>query len=79
MARSQTAATPAPAKKPAATKAHRPTRRVTKKAPVAAVEFSPAAHHEEIAIAAYLLWLEQGGSSEQNWLIAEAEVRTRYQ
>ena len=76
MARSQTAAAPA------ATKPHRPTRRVTKKAPVAAIAFDPGEHHHEIAVAAYLIWLERGDaphSPEENWLRAEAEVRSRYQ
>ncbi len=76
MARSQTAAAPA------AVKPHRPTRRVTKKAPAVAAEFNPADYHQEIAVAAYLLWLEQGDaprSPEENWLRAEAEVRSRYQ
>jgi hypothetical protein len=44
-----------------------------------AVEFNPAEYHEEIAVAAYLTWLEKGGSAEENWLKAEAEVRSRYQ
>jgi hypothetical protein len=77
MARSQPAAATAAAK----SKTHRPTRRVTsKKAPAAAL-FDPTEHHEEIAVAAYLAWLEQGDSphsSEENWLRAEAEVRGRY-
>ena len=76
MARSQTVAVPA------ATKPHRPTRRVEKKTPVAAVAFNPAEHHHEIAVAAYLIWLERGdapNSAEENWLRAEAEVRSRYQ
>ena len=79
MARSQTVAVAAPAKTNAKTKTYRPTRRVTEKAPIAAVEFSPAEHREEIAVAAYLTWLDQGGSEEENWLKAEAEVRGRYQ
>ena len=76
MARSQTATTPAPAKP------HRTTRGVAKavepKETVVAAEFSPAEHHDEIAVAAYLTWLVQGGSAEENWLTAQAEVRDRY-
>ncbi len=75
MARSQTAVAPAK------TKPHRPTRRVPKIAPVEVAEFNPAEHHDEIAVAAYLLWLEGGDaphSPEENWLKAEQEVRARY-
>ena len=75
MARSQTAAAPA------AKKSHRPTSRVTKKGPVPVVEFNPADHREEIAVAAYLIWQQRGDGSdspEENWLRAEAEVRSRY-
>ena len=73
MARSQTAAPPAKAK------SHRPTRRVTKK-PGAVAEFNPAEHHHEIAVAAYHCWLERGdapGSPDQDWMRAEAQVRSR--
>jgi hypothetical protein len=76
MARSQTVAVPA------ATKPHRPTRRVEKKAPVAAVAFNPAEHHHEIAVTAYHLWLERRdapNSPEEDWFRAEVEVRSRYQ
>ena len=76
MARSQTAAAPA------ATKSHRPTRRVSKKAPAAAGEFNPAEHQQEIAVAAYFIWQEQGSmpcSPEENWFAAEEQVRGRYQ
>jgi hypothetical protein len=55
---------------------------VTKKAPEAVIEFQPAEHQHEIALAAYHLWLDRGetpSSPEQNWLQAEAEVRSRYQ
>jgi hypothetical protein len=75
MARSQTAAAPA------ATKPHRPTRRVTKSTPAAVVIFDPTEHHHEIALAAYHCWLERGnaqGSPEQDWSRAEALVRSRY-
>jgi Protein of unknown function (DUF2934) len=75
MARSQTAVAPAKSKP------HRPTRRVPKIAPVEVAEFNPAEHHDEIAVAAYLTWLEQRGaprSPEENWLKAEQEVRARY-
>ena len=74
MARSQTAAAPAKAKP------HRPTRRVTKSAPGAVAEFNPAEHHHEIAVAAYHCWLERGdapGSPDQDWMRAEAQVRSR--
>jgi hypothetical protein len=75
MARSQTAAAPA------ATKTHRPTGRVTKSSPRAVAKFNPAEHHHEIALAAYHCWLERGdtpGSPEQDWMRAEAQVRSRY-
>jgi hypothetical protein len=74
MARSQTAVAPAKSKP------HRPTRRVPKITPVE-VEFSPSEHHDEIAVAAYLIWLEGGDaprSPEENWLKAEQEVRASY-
>ena len=73
MARSQTAVAPAK------TKPHRPTRRVPKIAPVEVAEFNPGEHHDEIAVAAYLIWLgDAPHSPEENWLQAEKEVRARY-
>jgi len=73
MARSQTAVVPAK------TKPHRPTRRVPKMTPVEVAEFNPAEHHDEIAVAAYLIWLSDAPRSpEENWLKAEQEVRARY-
>ncbi|HEY4358157.1 MAG TPA: DUF2934 domain-containing protein [Acidobacteriaceae bacterium] len=74
MARSQTVAAPA------ATKPHRPTRRVNQKAPVAVAEFNPDDHQDEIAEAAYHLWLERNTpvTPEQDWIRAVAIVRGRY-
>jgi hypothetical protein len=75
MARSQTAVAPAKSKQ------HRPTRRVPKLTPVEVAEFNPVEHHHEIAVSAYLIWLERGDaphSPEENWLQAEQEVRARY-
>jgi DUF2934 family protein len=64
-------------------KAHRSARGVRKKppgvpAPRPVPQFDSAAHHEEIAQAAYSKWLERPGFQEQDWLTAEAEVRARY-
>ena len=76
MARTQTAP-----QKASANKTHRTPLRVTKSTPAAVLEFNPAEHHHEIALAAYHCWLERGdtpGSPEQDWLQAEAEVRNRY-
>jgi hypothetical protein len=48
-------------------------------APVEVAEFNPAEHHDEIAVAAYLIWLSDAPRSpEENWLKAEQEVRARY-
>lgn len=44
-------------------------------------DFDAAAHRKEIAQVAYRLWLERAdgpGSPEQDWLQAEAEVRSKY-
>jgi hypothetical protein len=47
--------------------------------PVEVAEFNPAEHHDEIAVAAYLIWLgDAPHSPEENWLKAEQEVRARY-
>lgn len=35
--------------------------------------------HEQIARAAYELWQQRGGSAEQNWLDAEAQLRQQSQ
>jgi hypothetical protein len=70
---------PTPATKP---QAHRSARSASKKAVVpasaAVPEFDAAAHHEEIAEAAYCKWRERAGSPEEDWLKAEIEVRARY-
>jgi len=45
------------------------------------VVFDPAAHHEEIASAAYFLWLDRGagpGSESEDWLQAVEIVAARY-
>jgi hypothetical protein len=84
MARTRTAtpavpATPSPTKP--ATKPHRAPRRAAKSTAAAVLEFNPAEHHHEIALAAYQCWLERGdalGSPEQDWMWAEAEVRRRH-
>ena len=79
MPRTQT--TPAPATKP---KNHRSAQTASKKrariptAPALAPEFDVAAHHQEIAQVAYRNWLERAGSSEEDWLKAEIEVRAKY-
>lgn len=78
MARSQTAVKPAPSK-PHRASSGAPKKAAVKKQTIVAPEFSPGDHHEEIAVAAYLTWLECGGCAEENWLKAEAEVRSRYQ
>jgi hypothetical protein len=44
-------------------------------------DFDAAAHRKEIAQVAYRLWLERAdgpGSPEEDWLQAEAEVRSKY-
>jgi len=43
--------------------------------------FDPVAHQKEIAQVAYRIWLERAdrpGSPEEDWLKAEAEVRSKY-
>ena len=84
MARVRTATSPTTETKarrsaPVATERKRtPVRRKT--VPTVAA-FDPAAHHEEIAIAAYLNFLARDGapgSSEEDWLLAETSVRTKY-
>jgi len=85
--------TPAPkrasrAKSPASTHAARPdslpraaaARRPAVRKRVAA-GFDPAAHHEEIAREAYLLWLARGmshGHDQEDWYRAVEIVRSRY-
>jgi hypothetical protein len=80
--RTSTPAVPAtPSATKTATKTHRAPRRVAKRSGAAVLEFNPAEHQHEIAVAAYYCWLERGdapGSPEQDWLRAEAEVRSRY-
>jgi hypothetical protein len=68
---------PLPATKP---KAHRSASKKPQPGPTstAVQEFDVAAHHEEIAQAAYCKWRERAGSPEEDWLNAEIEVRARY-
>jgi hypothetical protein len=85
MPKTTTASTPA-----TEPKAHRSARTGAKKSarvtPVpeplqqlaAAVEFDVASHHDEIAQAAYRIWLERTGSAEEDWLKAEIEIRAKY-
>lgn len=35
--------------------------------------------HEQIAMAAYNLWKQRGGTAEQNWMDAEAQLRKQAQ
>jgi hypothetical protein len=67
--------------KAAEPKPHRSPRRVPKSAPAPILEYDASAHQKEIAQVAYRIWLERAdrpGSPEDDWLKAEAEVRTRY-
>ncbi|MFT3685602.1 MAG: hypothetical protein QM783_11850 [Phycisphaerales bacterium] len=52
---------------------------VQQEAPIAgsAVEHGRPLMHDEVARLAYLRWLEVGGSSVDNWLWAEAELKLR--
>jgi hypothetical protein len=79
MPRTRTAATPAtePKTHRIARTAVRKTSRV-RSAPAAMPEFNAAAHHQEIALAAYYNWLERSETPEEDWLKAEIEVRARY-
>ena len=80
MAQSRTGAS-APSKSQVKATPHRTTRRTAKTAPIVSAVFDPASHEPEIAVAAYLIWLERGdapGSPETDWSRAEADVRGRY-
>jgi hypothetical protein len=62
-------------------KTHRSPRRVPKISPAPTLEYDAATHQKEIAQVAYRIWLERSdrpGSPENDWLQAEAEVRSRY-
>ncbi len=63
------ATTPAPAQ------AHAPAPRRTEANSVSEVKQQPK--HEDIARAAYLRWLRDGGDPATNWLAAEAELKGR--
>ncbi len=65
----------------AAERKRTPVSRKAKPAPAPVAEFDPSAHHDEIAHAAYLKWIERGyviGSPEQDWFEAEQSVRAKY-
>jgi len=67
--------------KAAESKAQRSPRRVPKSAPAPIPEYDAATHQKEIAQVAYRIWLERAdrpGSPEDDWLKADAEVRSRY-
>ena len=67
--------------KAAEPKAPRTPRRVTKSAAAPILDFDPVAHQKEIAQVAYRIWLERAdrpGSPEEDWLKAEAEVRSKH-
>ena len=75
------AVTPTAPSKAAEPKAPRTPRRVTKSAAAPILDFDPVAHQKEIAQVAYRIWLERAdrpGSPEEDWLKAEAEVRSKY-
>ena len=77
--RSKPAATPqaSPQSAPAPTsaQANAPAPRRTEANSVSEVKTQPK--HEDIARAAYLRWLRDGGDPATNWLAAEAELKGR--
>ena len=81
MPRSTTATAPATEPKPRRTPQVTARERTPVRRKVAEASFDAAAHHDEIAHAAYLNWLARAdgpGSPEEDWAKAVSAVRAKY-